>query len=136
MRCDERFFKIYFHFFHHKIIKLPRLSPYCKCSMYSCWSQLLCVKKEYSKNSIFYWILQFKVYRDAGKGNVNCRFCHNCNFYSFHVHNIIVYSQCFWFIKLCKESKIWYSKSTCSGHSMSKYCMNLYHFILTCVTWI
>ncbi len=41
--CDETFS---FHFFHHKIMKLPWLSPYFKPSVYSCW--LLCTKLTYT----------------------------------------------------------------------------------------
>ncbi len=57
-----------FHFFHHKIMKWPLLSPYFMFSVYSYW--LLCIKLKYSEYRFSYTMLQCELYRDAGKGNL------------------------------------------------------------------
>ncbi len=81
-----------FNLFHHKLWNgLDYQVLYLKSSLYSYW--LLSRKFEW----LWIWLSYikhysiYKLYQDPTKGNINCRFCHNCNSYNFHIHKTLCF---------------------------------------------
>ena len=69
-----------FHFFHHKIMKWPWLSPYFKSFsvfVLVTWQNYNILAFPIDKYYVTVWSL-------PGSRLRNFRFCHNCNSYSFH----------------------------------------------------